>query len=410
MSATLSLREITEKLGAKRGELAQLLASKKVDGEYKMTSADVDDVRQRREEIDDLASKQRQMQDIEGIGKEYEGEAAKSRPIVPEGEQKGAPQNREHQRQVRSIGEILDASDGYKAFRAGRVKGFTVELGDLETKTLLTLSDITPVADRRAGVVPMALPYRSVSDLMLDGSTDGNTLEYYEETTFTNNAAEVAEGASKPESALDFTLRTDAVRKIATWIPATDEVLADNAQLRSYIEERLRFMVIKRREQQLISGDGTAPNISGILDRSGIQTQAKGADPTFDAIMKAMTLVRYTADAEPTGLVMHPNDWQDLVLTRTADGVYILGNPGETMASMRLWGLDVRVVPAMTENTALVGAFRPYAQIFRRGGLTVTASTEHSTYFIENKVAILAEERLGLAVYRPAAFATVTGI
>jgi HK97 family phage major capsid protein len=409
MSATLTLREATEKLGAKRRELADLLASKKVDGEYKMSVADVDDVRQRREEIDDLAVKQQQMQEIESVGKQYEGES-KGREIVPGSDQKGAPQNREHQRQVRSIGEVLDASEGYKAFRAGRAKGFTVELGDLETKTLLTLSDITPVADRRAGVVPMALPYRSVSDLMLDGSTDGNTLEYYEETTFTNNAAEVAEGASKPESALDFTLRTDAVRKIATWIPATDEVLADNAQLRSYIEERLRFMVIKRREQQLISGDGTAPNISGILDRTGIQTQAKGADPTFDAIMKAMTLVRYTADAEPTGLVMHPNDWQDLVLTRTADGVYILGNPGETMASMRLWGLDVRVVPAMTENTGLVGAFRPYAQIFRRGGLTVTASTEHSTYFTENKVAILAEERLGLAVYRPAAFATVTGI
>jgi HK97 family phage major capsid protein len=410
MSATLSLRELTEKLGAKRAELAELLAAKKVGGEYKMSAADVDDVRQRREELDDLATKQKQMQEIEGFGREFEGEG-KSRELVKgEGEQKGAPRNEAHQRQVRSIGEILEASDSFKAFRAGRTKGFTVELADVEAKTLLTLSDITPVADRRAGILTSALPYRSVSDLMLDGQTDGNTLEYYEETTFTNNAAEVAEGASKPESALDFTLRTDAVRKIATWIPVTDEVLADNAQLRSYIEERLRFMVIKRREQQLLTGDGTAPNISGILDRSGIQTQAKGADPTFDAIMKAMTLVRWTADAEPTGLVMHPNDWQDLILTRTADGVYILGNPGETMASMQLWGLDVRVVPAMTENTALVGAFRPYAQVFRRGGLTVTASTEHSTYFIENKVAILAEERLGLAVYRPAAFATVTGI
>jgi hypothetical protein len=72
----------------------------------------------------------------------------------------------------------------------------------------------------------------------------------------------------------------------------------------------------------------------------------------------------------------------------------------------------VRVTPSQTENTAIVGAFNVMAQVFRKpnGAITITISTEHSTYFVENKVAILAEERLLLAVYRPAAFCTVTGI
>jgi HK97 family phage major capsid protein len=125
-----------------------------------------------------------------------------------------------------------------------------------------------------------------------------------------------------------------------------------------------------------------------------------------------MQLVRGSAGAgfaEPTGVIFHPNDWTAIKLLRTTDGIYIWGSPAEEAAD-RIWGLAVRQTTGMTENTALVGAFRPHAEVLRRTGITVTLSTEHGTYFIENKVAILAEERLALAVYRPSAFCTVTGI
>jgi HK97 family phage major capsid protein len=113
--------------------------------------------------------------------------------------------------------------------------------------------------------------------------------------------------------------------------------------------------------------------------------------------------------AEPTGVVLHPNDWTDIKLLRTADGLYIWGNPSDEGPD-RIWGLPIRQTTAMTQNTGLVGAFRPWSEVIRREGITITLSTEHSTFFIENKVAILAEERLALAIYRPSAFATVTGI
>ena len=262
---------------------------------------------------------------------------------------------------------------------------------------------------RLPGVVGSAQNETTVADLMLSGTTSSSSITYLEETTFTNAAAETAEGTGKPEAALDFTERTDSVRKIPVWLPATTELLEDVPMMMSYIRGRLGFMVQQREEQQLLVGDGTAPNISGILDRSGIQTQAKGADPTPDAVYKAMTKVRTVGYAEPTAAVFHPNDWQDIRLLRTADGVYIWGSPSDA-GPERIWGLNVRITPWMTENTGLVGAFRPYAQVFRRKGLTITISTEHASYFVENKVAILAETRLALACYRPAAFCTVTGI
>jgi HK97 family phage major capsid protein len=180
--------------------------------------------------------------------------------------------------------------------------------------------------------------------------------------------------------------------------------------LMSTIQNRLVFMLRRREEAQLLNGDGTAPNISGITDRSGLQTQAKGSDPTPDAILKAANLIRVNSFYEPDGVVIDPLDMQDIRLLRTADGIYIFGSPSDPYTAIRLWGMEVRETTAQTDNTAIVGAFGTAAQVFRRSGITVTASTEHASYFVENKVAILAEERLALAVYRPNAFCTVTGI
>jgi HK97 family phage major capsid protein len=237
-------------------------------------------------------------------------------------------------------------------------------------------------------------------------------VEYYEETTFTNNATMTAEGAAKTESDLGFTLRSDTVRKVAHWLQATTEALADVPFLESQMRGRLAFGVRRKEEQQILSGDGTGQNILGILNRSGIQTQAKGADATMDAVYKAIQKVRGASGAgfaEPTGMVFHPNDWTEIKLTKSTDGIYLYGSPSDEAAD-RLWGMTVRQTTGITEGTALVGAFRPHAEILRREGITIRMSDEHASFAIENKVLLIAESRLGLAVYRPSAFATVTGI
>lgn len=348
-------------------------------------------------EIDILKSFEAMAADIVGPG---------GQPVIDD-----APRDdRRQPQQAKSFAERLAEDAGYKAFQKAGQGTFTIGIDDAEAKATVTLANGAPQNARLARMEPFPLEQRTVSDLMAQGTIDRGTLEYYEETTFTNAAATVAEGTAKPESALNWTLRTESLSKIATWIPATSEALQDISWLRSTIENRIVFMLRRVEEAQLINGNGIAPNLSGITNRSGIQTQAKGTDPVFDAILKAITLIQVNSFYEPDAIVMHPNDWRDLLLTRTADGLYILGQPSDPTAARRLWGLEVRATTSQTENTAIVGAFRAASQVFRRGGITVTASTEHASFFIENKVAILAEERLGLAVYRPSAFATVTGV
>lgn len=313
---------------------------------------------------------------------------------------------------TKSVHDIIAESKAYEAFRKGEAKTATFEFPQEsfapEAKTLLTLTTMNSQPLRLPGITNMALDETTVADLMLQGSISTNTLTYFEETTHTHAAAAVTEGAAKPEAAFAFTERTENIRKLAVWIPATTEFLEDLPAMQSWIEGRLRFQLQREEEDQLLNGDGTAPNISGIMDRS-IQTQALGADPVPDAVYKAMTKVRVTGLAEPTAYVTHPNDWQAVRLLTTTDGIYLWGSPADA-GPERIWGLNVRVTPLIAENTGLVGAFRPFAQVFRRGPITVKVSTEHDTYFTENKVAILAEERLGLAVYRATAFCSVTGI
>src|SRR5205085_4295017 len=306
------------------------------------------------------------------------------------------------------IAGLIKEHPGMKA--AGGLRGFRGELGELAgLKTLIQSASLAPLPDRQP-IVPSAQETATTADLMLQGTTTAQVVDYYEETTFTNAAAEVAEGNAKAEGALDFTLRQENVRKIATWIPVTDEMLADVPAFESYLRERLGFMVKLREEAQILNGNGTSPNLLGILRRTGVQTVTGYGISTIDSIYKAVTQVRAVGFAEPTGLVVHPQDWFDIRTSKAVTaGDYLLG-PVNSEGDLRIWGLQVRVTTLIPENTGLVGAFRPHAQLFRRTGIEVAISTENEDYFLKNKVAVRAEERRALPVYRPAPFCKVEAI
>lgn len=263
------------------------------------------------------------------------------------------------------------------------------------------------------GILPLQFRPLVVADLIAPGTTDSNAVAFMREKTFTNAAAAVAEGGVKPESAITFDAVTEPVRKIAHWLPVTEEMLEDVAQIASYIDARLRLGVQLVEDDQLLNGSGIAPNLLGILATPGLATAVPvGTAPATaaDAIFQQMMAIAWSSFLMPDGIVMNPADWAPIALTKTTTGEYIGGGPFSAAQTPTLWGLPVAVTPAMVANTSLVGAFKTGAQIFRRGGIRVEASNSHQDFFIKNLVAIRAEERLALAVYRPGAFGTVTGV
>lgn len=309
--------------------------------------------------------------------------------------------------QARSFGDLFVDSHAYKG-RQGQI-GPMATL-DIELKTLMTTTAGWDPEETRTGrVVEFATRPIQVTDLIPGTTTTQAAVKFMEETTFTNAAVETAEGGSYPEAALAYTERTSIVRKIPVFLPVTDEQLEDEPQVRGLIDNRLRFMVRQRLDGQILTGSGAGVNLTGILNTAGIQTQAKGADPVPDAVYKAIVKVRVTGRAMPNAVVFHPNDWQDVRLLRTADGIYIWGNPSDA-GPERIWGLRAVQSDAETENTGLVGDFANHTELAVRRGVDVQVSNSHGTFFVEGKLAIRADMRVAFIVYRPAAFCTVTGI
>lgn len=304
----------------------------------------------------------------------------------------------------KSIGQAFAES----AVRTGGM-GTKAEV-DVELKTLMSrAAGWSPESLRDPGYLPAASAPLMVLDLIPTLPTGQAAVKYMEQTTRTNNAAERAEGATYGEAAFALTERSVTVETVGVWLPYTDEQMEDEAEAAAMVDAELPLMLWQRIDSQVLVGDGSTPNILGINNKAGIQTQAKGADPTMDAIHKAATKVRVTGRAMPNALVIHPNDWQDIRLTRTADGIYILGNPNDAGPD-RLWGLRVAQSDNQTENTAVVGDFANYAQIRVRRGVEVEKTNSHDTNFINGKQAIRAGVRLCTVWRRAAAFATVTGI
>ena len=308
----------------------------------------------------------------------------------------------------KSLGELCVESLALKDYKGGGV-GPVAEL-DVELKTLFqTTAGWLPETTRTGRMVEYATRPIQVLDIIPQGTTSQAAVVYMEETTFTNAAAEVAEGITSADSALATTEQSSAVRKIATWLPVTDEQLEDVPQVQGYINNRLTFMLRQRLDSQVLVGNGAAPNLMGLCNVVGVQSQALGADPVPDAIYKAMVLVRVTGRALPNAVVLHPNDWQGVRLLRTADGIYIWGSPADA-GPARIWGLPVVETDAITENTGLVGDFANHCELAARRGVEIQVTNAHNDYFILGKQAIRADLRVAFPIYRPTAFCKITGI
>lgn len=313
------------------------------------------------------------------------------------------------------LGDHLVASEQFKAADIGGAWRGSIRVG-MERADITSGND-TVGAGRSAGTslveghrVPgiVAPPNRTLTirNLLAQGTTGSNSVEYVRETGFTNNARPVTEGATKPKSDITFDLTTAPVRTIAHVFKASRQIMDDAPALASYINARGTYGLKFVEENQLLNGNGTGQNINGILPQAA--TFAPSFNPSDETPIDRLRLAILQvvlAEYPATGFVLNPIDWARVELTKDKEGRYIVGN-ANSLLGPSLWNLPVVQTQAMAGGEFLTGAFDLAAQIFDRMGVEVLVSTENEDDFVRNMVTIRVEERLALATYRPEAFVT----
>ncbi|MFF2631964.1 phage major capsid protein [Microbacterium sp. NPDC058021] len=356
--------------------------------------------------------------------------------LEPAGE-KAAPTAFHQPKKLKSIGQMFAESTEYKSmmsqFADGRInEKARVQSAPMGVKALVTGASDTSggafVQNDVQGILEL-LGRRELTlrDLISVRQTESDTVEFVQQTTQATSAAPVPEATSsaaptapgtagalvnnagggyKPEGSIAFLKVTATVKTIAEWVPATKRGLADAAQLRGLIDDELRADLAEEEEDQILNGSGTGENLTGILNTSGIQTQAWNTD-LLTTIRKAKTKARTVGRVRPNAILLNPEDAERLDLLKGTSNDHFYG-PGPFASSgiQTVWGMPYVESEAIAAGVGLVGDYTK-AVLWDREQASITATDSHADFFIRNLVAILGEERVAFGVTRPKAFVSV---
>lgn len=314
----------------------------------------------------------------------------------------------------KTMGAQFIESDAFKSYAEGRTNKAKMEfkntiIGEGGSPQEPT-DDIVP-KQNMSGIVGGAFRQLRLLDVLNTGVASGNTVHYTRELAFTNNAAETSEAAQKPESVLTFEGVDTPVRTIAHFLKVSKQVLDDAPALQSYIDRRLRYGVEIRAEQQVINGNGTTPNLSGMLDTGNFTplTAASG-DTDFDFANKAKYKV-IESDYMADYYLINPADWGRMERIKTNEGEYIGASSAvgylQNGLVPTLWGLPVIASNSVPAGTLLAVA-NDASMFWQRQGTVVEIFDQNEDDVEKNLLTIRAEMRGAFSVFRPAAIVAGT--
>jgi HK97 family phage major capsid protein len=309
--------------------------------------------------------------------------------------------------------EAIKSDAGFKAFQARQSKSFSMNLtghsmftkaGDMVTGNSFTGEVTAPT--RVPGIINDPDRAQHVRDFIAQATTDSDRVYYVRESAFEDNTATRGEASTKPQSDFELTQEEAPVRKIATYVRMSTEMLNDTPGLVSYLTTRLPKKLRLEEDDQILYGNGTAPNLEGItaVASAYVDTLADADVNRFDVLVKAISQARadeYVANA----IMLNPADWYSMLLTKDGEGAYVFPESARFGGvAPRIAGVPIIANTAIASGDFLVGDFASGVQLFDRLQANVRFFEQDQDNAIKNMITVVAEERLALAIYRPTAF------
>ena len=326
-----------------------------------------------------------------------------------------------NKKQFNSQKKVTFKSALQEALDNGAVEG--IAKGNSRSASFELKADMTIGADFTGEVIPADRvpgykfdPTRPVHvrQLLATGSTQSDVVRYVKESGYSNGAAATAEGTTLGQSDFDMTAADANVRKIGTYFRISEEMLADTPQLTSYLSARAPEKLLEVEDAQILSGDGTGANLSGIItDAADFDVSASGAfyqsvesANEFDVIVAALnqlSLLNYSADC----IMLNPTDFNKILLLKDSTNKYLKDQVYNGLQPS-FSGVKVIQNTAIAAGSFLIGNFGIGTQLWVRQGVNVEFFREDGTNVRDGFVTVRVSERVALTNYLPNAFVNGT--
>jgi HK97 family phage major capsid protein len=299
-------------------------------------------------------------------------------------------------------GQVVD-NDRFKSFvEKGCDGSLRIELKDSDRIKAITAANAAAWSMRDPLITSLPRRTMTIRDLLNVVPTTSGSVDYARQTLRTNNAAVVAEAATKPYSAYVWAQVNAPVRVIAHLAKLTRQAIEDVVQLQGEVDSEMRYGLALAEEAELLNGDGTGQHLTGLNPNATAY-----AAPIIIADMNKIDVIRLAyLQAElalyPTdGTILNPADWAEIEMTKTNEGAYVFANPLQ-LAGPVLWGKPVVSTPAQTIKKFTAGGFK-LQTLYDRMAPEVVIASENADDFETNMYTMRCEERLAQAIKKPGA-------
>ena len=316
----------------------------------------------------------------------------------------------------RTYGEAFVADKAFQDFKASisgnRHAGFRKELAAAPETTAAsnTVSRGTLAVPTELGLVTDPRQVLNIESLFGRLTVGGSAYQYvkygYTTTETATGPAVVAEGAAKPEANYAGSIQTGTVKTIAAWTKMTEQMIADDANIVSFINADMQYQLNKVIDYQLVRGTGSGQlkglnqsgNYTDYITGSGFTT----GDTVIDLVLKVSAQMR-AANINNITLLLNPVDWVKVLTAKNVNKDYLI--PGIVdIPTQRIWGIPVILSGSVESGKFHMGDFFAGGKIIERSGIAVEMDREQDD-FTKNLMTLRVERRLDFAVVQPKALA-----